>query len=451
MPRRWLILIGLLAVIGAAFAFFVLRPTSREHPITDLRGHVLYTHVDRVYPSPPEYWVFLPKEESSIPEPAPKPLTTPAKPLNAGYLGTQACADCHRDKYNSFIQTSHFLTSRTPTREAIRGSFDPGKNILTTSRSRLRFEMDARQNGFFQTAIVDQGRNTYSHTERFDIITGSGNHGQSYLYWRGDRLYQLPVSYFAQLKGWVNSPGYTEGTANFSRAIRSRCLECHSTYFEHDPDTMNRYRHDNFLLGISCERCHGPGAKHVNHHRSHPDDKQPHAIVNPAELPVERRHDVCRQCHSRSGQSLKPAFTFRPGEKLSEYIDLSLDAEDAPGQTGVHTANQFARLRTSKCFKKSPEMSCIDCHNPHRNERENLAVFSERCQKCHPVKDCKVAAAYPEKLARNCIDCHMPSKFDALIVIETATATEKNPMRDHFISIDKPLSQRLLKTLLSSP
>ncbi len=65
-----------------------------------------------------------------------------------------------------------------------------------------------------------------TRTERIDIVTGSGIKGQTYLYWKGDQLFQLPVSYWTDLKRWITSPGYTEGVANFDRPIVPRCLEC---------------------------------------------------------------------------------------------------------------------------------------------------------------------------------------------------------------------------------
>ncbi len=63
-------------------------------------------------------------------------------------------------------------------------------------------------------------------------MIGSGVRGQSYLYWHGDQLYELPVSYWSDGSRWINSPGYKNGTMNFSRAAIPRCLECHATYIE---------------------------------------------------------------------------------------------------------------------------------------------------------------------------------------------------------------------------
>lgn len=448
MRWHWKVLIGFCVVAATVVALISWRNANPVSlPITDLKSHVLFMQADRIRTLPPQFWVVLPEASSKLAVKVEQKTTPPAKPVpnSHGYLGAEACAECHRERFDSFKETAHFKTSRQPTLENVFGSFEPGKNVLKTSRSNLQFTMESKPDGLHQRVDITDNGKKYAHTERFDVITGSGSHGQSYLYWKAGGLYQLPVSFFASLDGWVNSPGYTEGTANFSRAIRPRCLECHTTYFEYQPGTMNEYRHDNYILGLSCERCHGPGAKHVEFHRAHPGEKHGSHIVHPGHLPVERRHDVCRQCHSRSGASLQPPFSYRPGEVLARYLDMAVDDEVAPGAAGIHTANQFARLKMSKCFQKSPQMSCIDCHNPHRNEHGKLELFSQRCQKCHQPDKCGMHKTLGKKIERNCIDCHMASRLDALIAVKTATATVSNSMRDHAITVDRPLAEKLIK------
>ncbi len=126
---------------------------------------------------------------------------------------------------------THFLTSQLPTRNSIFGSFEPGANLLKTSNPDLHFRMDVRENGFYQTAVFWQPPDEKTRTERIEFVTGSGKKGQTYLYWRGNQLFQLPVSYWTELHAWVNSPGFTDGVADFERPIVPRCLECHATYF----------------------------------------------------------------------------------------------------------------------------------------------------------------------------------------------------------------------------
>jgi hypothetical protein len=50
--------------------------------------------------------------------------------------------------------------------------------------------MEAKQGGFFQTAN--------SHSERF-AFSRFRRKGQTYLFWDGDQLFQLPVSYWTNV------------------------------------------------------------------------------------------------------------------------------------------------------------------------------------------------------------------------------------------------------------
>jgi len=71
---------------------------------------------------------------------------------------------------------------------------------------------DGKEPDFFQTAVAGTPPETTSHAERIALVIGSGGKGQTYLYWNGDQLFQLPVSYWVDL-GWINSPGYRDGVA----------------------------------------------------------------------------------------------------------------------------------------------------------------------------------------------------------------------------------------------
>ena len=196
----------------------------------------------------------IPPQEASAGNTKPNP--------RENYIGDEACRSCHQDKVETFHRTAHYLTSRLPDKDSILGNFDADANILKTSNPDLYFRMEAKDSGFFQTAV--QGIPPYitSRTERFGLVVGSGGKGQTFLFWKGDLLFQLPVSYWKEI-GWVNSPGYRDGVAYFDRPVIPRCLECHGTYFESLAPPQNRYSQTGFVVGITCEKCHGPGRAHV--------------------------------------------------------------------------------------------------------------------------------------------------------------------------------------------
>ena len=110
-----------------------------------------------------------------------------------------------------------------------------------------------------------------------------------------------------------------------------------------------------------------------------------------------------------------------------------------PDNIDVH-GNQYGLLRSSKCFKMSQTMICTTCHNPHENERGNIALFSSRCIACHGdghEKICKLTDSIGPSIAGNCIDCHMPLK--ASHSITELLSGDKSPtaalIRSHLIKI----------------
>jgi hypothetical protein len=345
------------------------------------------------------------------------------------YAGDSACGSCHTQKVETFHNTAHYLTSRLPDRDSILGSFGAGANVLKTSNPALFFRMEATEKGFFQTAVEGRPPNTLSHGERFDFVIGSGNKGQTYLFWKERRLFELPVSYWADV-GWVNSPGYLDGFPDFSRPIVPRCLECHATYFEAVPPVINRYDKTNFVLGITCEKCHGPGRLHVLLHSSRSVTQLGQDMQSPVQWPRQRQMDLCAWCHAGAGKNILPAFSYQPGQPLTKYVNLPLPAPGA--QVDVH-GSQVELLEKSRCFQSSA-MTCTTCHDVHTTQRD-LAAFSKHCLNCHAPANCGKFATLGDTIARNCIDCHMPRQETNLILFDQNGAKLRPRMRNHWIKI----------------
>jgi hypothetical protein len=289
--------------------------------------------------------------------------------------GAAPCGPCHQGVVQSYQQTAHFLTSSSANSSTIRGSFLEGRNILPTADPEVYFRMEQKGERFYQTAF-DHGR---THSERFDLVLGSGRRGQSYLYWKGGLLYQLPVSYMAFTGGWMNSPGYPDGEVHFDRVIPPQCLACHAT---------EGARAGQFAAGVTCQKCHGTAAQHP-------------AVRSPANLDRDGQVALCAACHSGLGDG---------------------------GQADVH-GNQVGLLRQSQCFRNSPEMSCSTCHDIHHVEGD-LAAMSARCAACH--------AAPPHQQtvqSDNCIDCHMPRQESKVITFQASGSQLAQQYRTHRIAL----------------
>jgi Cytochrome c554 and c-prime len=356
------------------------------------------------------------------------------------YVGDAGCVSCHQEQSDSFAKTAHHLTSQVANKDSVLGSLLEGSNVLMIAdpaeagdNPGLYFKMESKRDGVYQTAVAGWPGQLQSRSERMDVVIGSGVRGQSYLYWHGEQLFELPVSYWSDGARWINSPGYTNGTMNFQRAVTPRCMECHATYIEPrsaDPST-NRFQKDSLVLGISCERCHGPGAAHVSLHQA----KAPasaETILNPAKFSRDRQVDLCALCHNGiRSEALAPAFSYQPGKPVDTY--LQADTGEVAAHPDVH-GNQVGLLKKSRCYLSSPGMSCSTCHNEHQAEQA-AASYSSRCLNCHQVESCGMAKTMGHKIADNCIDCHMPVETTAAVASETAGQRIRPKMRNHWIKV----------------
>jgi Cytochrome c554 and c-prime len=352
----------------------------------------------------------------------PKPEVSP------GYVGDAACQSCHQEKVETFHRASHYLTSRLPEKDSILGSFAADSNVMKTSNPELFFRMEQKGSDFFQTAVGGADPFITSRSERFAFVIGSGGKGQTYLFWKGDDLFQLPVSYWSEL-GWVNSPGYRDGTAKFNRPIIPRCLECHGTYFEQIPPPSNRYRKTAFIVGITCEKCHGPGREHAHRFAAKFPASASSAVINPARFSRERQMDLCAWCHAGAGSSIEPAFSYTPGEALDKYLTLPQPDPSAP--VDVH-GSQVEMLERSQCFQKSG-MTCLTCHDVHTVQHD-LSEFSQRCLSCHKPG----STMFPKRghqVASDCIGCHMPLQETNLIVFDQNGKKARPKVRNHWIKV----------------
>jgi Cytochrome c554 and c-prime len=350
--------------------------------------------------------------------------------------GDASCLACHKAQTTSYLQTAHHFTSRAPSRESIKGKFTREAYILrSVNNSNLWFQMETTERGFFQTAALRSFPAGLAHrTERIDVVIGSGRKGQSYAFWEKDELYQLPVSYWTELDEWVNSPGFPDGTAIFTRPITPRCLECHATSFQSLTPPINRYNQTSLMLGITCEKCHGPGREHVARYQSKTPPKSPAdgAIINPARLSRDRQMDACALCHaSGTSRPSVPALSFTPGKVLAEYIDLPTPTADM--HVDVH-GGHLELLKRSRCYQSSATLTCTTCHDVHTTQRDPK-TFAAKCLSCHKVESCGQFTKLGHEIDQQCVQCHMPLEATRLIICSANGKQLQPQARNHTIAI----------------
>ena len=343
-----------------------------------------------------------------------------ARRTDVAYVGSEACASCHGELYRGY-QTHGMAHSfyRMSPEVAVEDFSDA---TLYHEASDLWYRMYEEDGGFYQEEyrLNEHGEKIHRLVREIEYVVGSGTAARTYLTRSNGRFYEMPVTWYTQEKRWDFSPGYDRVNQRFDRLIPDRCMACHNSY----PETVEfvEGKYADVPQGIGCERCHGPGELHVDARleTAQADESIDYTIVNPAHLSLDRRLDVCQQCHLHGDVSLlregEDPFDYRPSEPLAAHVAIFSAPVEEPG--GISVISHARRMKLSACFRGSlatgEPMECTTCHNPHEGFRaEGPEYFNETCKDCHGVPDLR--AAFETEEARtvhtaeaNCFSCHMP-------------------------------------------
>lgn len=342
-------------------------------------------------------------------------------PRGAAYAGAATCVSCHKNVYNDYLHTAHFQTSRPTSPTTVDGSFNPGSNIVKYNDS-VNVLMEKHTDGLYQAAYVN-GR--LMQAQPFNIVFGN-KRAETFLYWKDTYVYQLPVTYYTRLHEWANSPGYAGNSPNYGRIIGEMCFECHSSYIKQIPPTQAEIAaqtigldKSSLIMGIDCERCHGPAAQHVNFQLGNPKIKEARYITKISALSRAQRTDLCSVCHSGINQLSWSTFDFKPGDTLAKFKNVQYANKPVDiNKIDVH-GNQVGLLTSSQCFIKG-SIECGTCHSLHDDGVKTVKMYSQVCTSCHSEANhnfCKMAGQIGQAITSNCVDCHMPVKSSNAIVI----------------------------------
>ncbi len=410
MRLRWLATAGLLFILAGVVALYFLQ---RQSPVPANRStNSVANSANPTTPAAPQptQLTFLTPELGQVERPA--------------YVGPATCAQCHQKIHQTFSSTKHPRTLRDVRAEDMPDGFAASKNKFITRDSRIEFTLLRDENRFYQVAH-DKSRSHDVTRSTMDLVLGAGGVGDDvFISWHDDGLMrELPIAWLYPTSEWATSHFDPNSSGDFARALTTRCVECHSTWVEHVPGTLNQYHREGRILGVTCEACHGPGGEHVQYHTANPQQTAGKHIVLPSHLERERKIEVCTQCHSNAIKHLGPAFSYRPGQRLDEHYK-SLTASNTADD---HVANQITYLRQSKCFINDSSMTCITCHNPHKASTAQTASAS--CLKCHQPDACLDRPNLPTQVRDDCSGCHMPSYLKININFQTQSDDYVPPLR----------------------
>ena len=355
-----------------------------------------------------------------------------------GYIGSQACSQCHADVYQRFSQTS-MGRSMSPVTPAV---LDKTPSSYTNEKLNRRFEVYSKEANLYQSesGIGSDGKESFKTGSQVEWIIGAGVNGFGAILRKDNFLFQAPLSFYAKPKSWGPSPGYEFTDLGFNRPITPGCIFCHSGRPNPVAGSVGQFESTPFSeLAIGCEKCHGPGVAHVQamHDLNAPAGKKStqsaafdSKIVNPARLTPYLANNICMACHQTGDvRVLKPGKTYkdvRPGHLLDETLSILIVPPTRESPPSADHVEHYYSITLSKCYRASQgKLSCITCHDPHvePSSEEAPAYFAGKCLSCHTNQSCKlpVATRMQQQQANNCIGCHMPKRDIQVISHSSAT------------------------------
>ena len=373
---------------------------------------------------------------------------------DSGYADPRACTACHSQIAVTYALTgmgrSFYKPSPANTVEDYRVT-----SSFYHAASDTHFTMLERSGKYYQRRyqIGADGKESNVEEKQVDYVMGSGNHVRTYLHRTSQgALQELPLAWYAERGGfWGMNPGYdTPIQPNSRRKISYECMFCHNAYPDipagHEQLRAEPVFSGALPEGIDCQRCHGPGARHVEIARSPRPAAEAvrAAIVNPKRLTADRQMEVCAQCHLETDSFPFPQilrydrgpFSYRPGDPLADFM-LSFDHAPAAADHGKSASddrfqivNSVYRLRMSACFLKSDgALKCTTCHDPH-GSKPTGGGYNGICRQCHAAAFTEAVAEKKHTAAPDCVACHMPKRRTEDVVHAVMT--------DHYIQRQKP-------------
>lgn len=290
------------------------------------------------------------------------------------FVGSEACAECHQDLYDVFIQSGH-AWNQTAVVDGQPPQF-PFTEIPNPPDGYTWEDISYVIGGYnWKAQFVDA--NGY-------LITGADANATT--------QYNLLNENLDMGDDWV---AYHAGESNLSY----NCGSCHTTGYtlSGNQDGLPGLTGTWAFSGVQCEECHGPGSAHANHPLS-------------VGMEVDRDAESCNDCHGRND-----VVQVMGSDGFIQHQDSYPDL--FPGKHAV--------------------IDCVVCHDPHSGvmqlQKTDVATVQVPCESCHYDQVQVQNNTRHVRLGVDCVDCHMPfMKQVAVGDADTFTAD----LRIHLTAID---------------
>src|ERR1700748_473801 len=137
------------------------------------------------------------------------------------YVGSKACAQCHKDIYNKYIQTSMGRSMAEITPSLMQSLHIPA--TYYDQKLNRHFDVFAKNEKLYQSEFETdaEGKEVFRDTHQMKWVIGAGANGIGLITDRDNYLFQAPLSLYTKPMSWGSSPGYEFADLGFSRPILS--------------------------------------------------------------------------------------------------------------------------------------------------------------------------------------------------------------------------------------
>jgi Cytochrome c554 and c-prime len=292
------------------------------------------------------------------------------------FVGPQVCRSCHPAEFTT-QSVSHHAAALRPAADTSLAAYLSAQPLR--ERSGIEYSYAPARGGV--EVSIDRG------SARVDALLewafGAGVQAITPVGRYRDRFFEHRISWYAAPGQAARTIGHAaEPSATPERALGivqdaatiTRCFACHATGVKTGPDLRD------MLPGVTCERCHGPGAAHA----ARPTLGN---IVRLSESGAAASVQLCAECH-RGPTNPSPAAT----PELDDPVSIRF---------------QPVGLMASKCFRVSGALSCVTCHNPHENLIRDSGYYAARCLGCHSATGGRPPTLCERATRQDCLPCHM--------------------------------------------
>lgn len=265
------------------------------------------------------------------------------------YVGSSTCKQCHESNYNDFINSGHpykFNFVRNGVAPTYPDVVEAGRTLPLPDGATSWNDILGVIGGFgWKARYVDKTGNIVG-TANSTINTGGGQNQYNFF---GGKDW-----------GWANYHASDKKEYNYG------CFRCHTTGAIDDGEWLTGIKGTFVFGGVQCERCHGPGSKHVSNGGGFIDEPTG-AEVN----------SLCGECHYRNE-----------------------DHSVAVSGGYIRHHEQYDEFLYTKHYASS--LTCSSCHDPHKRVVWEGDGIKAECTSCHAGK----TIATPHT-SLECQSCHM--------------------------------------------